>query len=239
MRSLLTFSLVIYDRPHDGLWCGCHTSRMPKSLFERYLKALPPSCQYLELDIGGTDFGTEIRICHEIRRLLPGLKSLRLRLAQICPFMLVENARLIGSEVCWERPAKTHLVNCDINLDISPYPADPQILTPQDANAKLCHCYTVHSQDGMKPELDYQEPGIQLAKCFQAALRYSDALLGLKKCAIVEVEDYGRNVELNYDICAFAQTDQIAHFDVIANKTYCLPLQQFAYVNDSTAPIHT
>ena len=88
LRQLRTFSLVIDNEPDDGDWCLCHTSSIPSASFVDVIDALPATCKYIELDTKGADSADSSgssHICSALRRILPRLKGLRLRLRSLCP----------------------------------------------------------------------------------------------------------------------------------------------------------
>ena len=95
LRSLSTLSLTIKNEPTDGDYCYCHECILSPQYFANIVRALPTTCQSLELDTGGADKGhiytTSCKdpghssLCEALHGVLPQLHHLRLRVAAICP----------------------------------------------------------------------------------------------------------------------------------------------------------
>lgn len=78
LRNLVSFSLVI-----EG---GVEWYRLRRTTVADLVNALPPSCINLELDTNGYDYmdGESVHVCENIRRILPRMRNVRLRLGAMC-----------------------------------------------------------------------------------------------------------------------------------------------------------
>ena len=100
LRMLLTLSLTIRNEPPDGEYCYCHETVLGPKYFANIIKALPTACVDLELDTGGVDRQHSIprphdhahnyytdhdQLCDALHTILPQLRNLRLRVAELCP----------------------------------------------------------------------------------------------------------------------------------------------------------
>ena len=225
-KSLVTFSFTIDNEPMDGLWCGCIEPNISVVVFAQILKALPRTCVNLELDTGGTDYSCVHRsddiVCAGVRRLLPQLHSLRLRVAHICPGCIPPRGKA-DEEVQLElRAPLEHLSTCTINL----------ITFPRTQKAAFCGTYKGPGKSSSAAE---HRVAIEMAKTFRNALQDGlfpkirglsvfDATKMAGKKYYYPYEEYG---DVEPAICLFGDIDSILHFDVLRNRTTSLPFHPF------------
>lgn len=83
MRNLSTFSFIFSD-PRSR---NPHPRQLPRHVITTILEKLPTSCVNLEIDTNGLDFlvPNKPHFCDMLRRVLPRLQHLRLRLTYMCP----------------------------------------------------------------------------------------------------------------------------------------------------------
>lgn len=115
MINMTTFSLTVSTNPHAiGFW-------IPRPLITKIVQILPITCVNLEIDSRGKDHlkPGDAHLCDALRKILPRLRHLRLRLNTLCPAFLgngfdpSQSARTLPSFKPVAAPGlETLIVNC-------------------------------------------------------------------------------------------------------------------------------
>lgn len=103
LSNLISFSVVIDNDPKEP-WCVCSTDNIPEHRLSSLLTAIPATCERLIVDTGGAESPEEDSITEGIGRLLPNLRTLRLRVGKIsrklfdfahAPFGMIEASPIL------------------------------------------------------------------------------------------------------------------------------------------------